>query len=56
MSLKPGEKQTVRFDLGPDDLAFWDIDMNWTVEPGKFTIYGASSSADLKSTELTVSA
>ena len=54
VALNPGEKRTLRFDLGPDDLAFWDIDMKWSVEPGTFTISAGSSSATLKSAKLTV--
>ena len=54
ITLKPGEKRTVRFDLDADALAFRDIDMKWTVEPGVFTIFAGNSSAKLKSTKLTV--
>ena len=54
VSLQPGAKQVVRFDLTPDDLAFWDIDMKWIVEPGTFTISVGNSSASLKSTTLKV--
>jgi beta-glucosidase len=54
ISLKPGEKRTVRFELAPDALAFWDIDMNFVVEPGTFTISAGASSASLKSTKLAV--
>jgi beta-glucosidase len=56
VTLKRGEKRTVRFELGPDDLAFWDIDMNRTVEPGKFSIFAGNSSDNLKSSEITVRA
>jgi beta-glucosidase len=54
ISLAPGEKRTVRFDLGPDDLAFWNIDMKWAVEPGMFTISAGGSSAALKPAKLKV--
>lgn len=54
VTLKPGEKRTVRFDITPDLLAFWDIDMEWTVEPGTFTISTGNSSVALKSTKLQV--
>lgn len=56
VTLKPGEKQTLRFELTPDALAFWDIDMKWTVEPGEFSISVGPSSASLKSTKLSVAA
>lgn len=54
VSLAPGSGQTVKFDLTPDDLAFWDVNMRWTVEPGSFTISVGSSSANLRPTVLTV--
>ena len=56
LSLAPGEARTVRFALGPDELGFWDIAMNRTVEPGTFTISVGPSSAALTSATLTVSA
>ena len=54
VTLKPGEKRTVKFSLDPDSLAFWNIDMAYVVEPGTFTIHAGSSSASLKSVKLTV--
>ena len=54
VTLAPGEKKTITFRLTPDDLAFWDIDMKWTVEPGTFVISAGSSSAELKSAKLNV--
>jgi beta-glucosidase len=54
IGLQPGEARTVRFELKPDMLAFWTIDMQWKVEPGTFTVSAGSSSAHLKSTALTV--
>ncbi len=54
VTLEPGERKTVTFRLDPDDLAFWDADMAWTVEPGAFTISAGPSSAVLKSTTLRV--
>jgi beta-glucosidase len=37
--LKPGEKQTVQFPLGRDDLAFYNERMQFTTEPGKFQVW-----------------
>ena len=54
VTLKPGEKQTLRFELTPDALAFWNVDMKWVVEPGTFTISAGPSSASLKTAKLTV--
>ena len=54
VTLKPGERRTVRFGLTANDLAFWDLAMNWRVEPGTFTVSAGASSASLKSASLTV--
>ncbi|MDR3526339.1 MAG: glycoside hydrolase family 3 N-terminal domain-containing protein [Rhizomicrobium sp.] len=54
VTLAPGETRTLTFDLPPDALAFWDIDMRFRVEPGSFTISCGASSAALKSVTLKV--
>ena len=54
VTLTPGERRTLTFQLSHDMLAFWDSAMTWTVEPGDFTISAGSSSASLKSATLTV--
>lgn len=54
VTLKPGEARSIRFELTPDALALWDIDMQWRVEPGTFTVAAGPSSAVLKSITLTV--
>jgi len=54
VTLKPGEKKTVRFELTPDDLALWNSQMRHVVEPGTFTLSSGPDSATLKSTTLTV--
>lgn len=46
--LKPGETKTINFILQPDDLAIFDKNMNWTVEPGYFEVLVGSSSEDIK--------
>ena len=38
ITLKPGEKRTIEFELMPDDLAMLDINLNWIVEPGQFEV------------------
>jgi beta-glucosidase len=54
--LKAGETKTVEFTLGAESFAFYDINMNYVVEPGTFTIMTGSSSnnKDLKKTILTI--
>lgn len=54
VTLQPGERRTIRFELTPDDLALWNPDMKRLVEPGTFTIYVGPNSADLKASKLTV--
>jgi beta-glucosidase len=48
VSLAPGETKTVKFKLTPDDLALYDRDMNFVVEPGKFMVMVGSSSNDIR--------
>jgi beta-glucosidase len=55
VTLQPGERRTVSFELKPIDLSLWNMDMKRVVEPGTFTISVGPSSVDLKSTTLTVS-
>ena len=54
VTLAPGEKRTIRFDLQPEDLALWNADMKHVVEPGKFTVYAGPNSVDLKPAKLKV--
>lgn len=49
--IKKGETKTIEFELSPDDLRFYNIDMKFVAEPGDFEVFvGGSSNADLKST------
>jgi beta-glucosidase len=49
VSLAPGESRTVTFELGFEDLAMLDADMQRVVEPGTFTVFvGGSSAATLE--------
>ena len=52
--LEPGARTTVDFELKPEDLAFWNLQMKHVVEPGVFDIYAGPNSADLKKETLTV--
>lgn len=54
VTVAPGGKTTLRFDLGPETLAFWNRDMKWLVEPGSFNISVGNSSDKLKSAKLVV--
>lgn len=49
IELIPGEIKNVQFELPVSDLAFWNIDMQKVVEPGKFNIWvGTDSQSGLK--------
>ncbi len=44
--LQPGETQTVAIDITPESLAFYDVNMDYVVEPGEFEIMVGNSSRD----------
>lgn len=46
LTLAPGETKNVKIALPVSDLAFWNADMNYVVEPGKFKLWIAHHSAD----------
>ncbi len=56
VALEPGERATVALDVTPDRLAFYDINMDYVVEPGEFEIMVGTSSRDedLQTVVLTV--
>lgn len=54
VNLQPGESKTVSLEITPARLAFWNIDMQYVVEPGQFQIMVGSNSVDLQSVTLTV--
>jgi beta-glucosidase len=46
ISLQPSKTKTVALEITPEHLAFYDIDMNYVVEPGEFEIMVGNSSRD----------
>lgn len=49
VTLRPGERRTVRFTLTPEHLGFYNREMRFEVEPGEFKVYvGASSVGGLE--------
>jgi beta-glucosidase len=54
VTLRPGERRTIAFELNPDDLALWNLQMHRVVEPGTFTLSSGPDSATLRSATLTV--
>jgi beta-glucosidase len=54
LALQPGQRQTVSFRLGPEDLAMYDRDMRRVVEPGGFTVWAGGSSVATLEAHFTV--
>jgi len=54
VALAPGETKTVAFEVTPDLLAFYDINMKFVVEPGEFEIMVGCSSRDQDLTKITL--
>ncbi|MFZ2995805.1 glycoside hydrolase family 3 N-terminal domain-containing protein [Sphingobium sp.] len=54
VTLKPGERRTVRLTLGPDAFALWNGAMDEVVEPGVYDIMAGSNSRDVQSVALEI--
>ena len=54
VTLKPGEKTTVTFDITPETLSILNADMHKVVEPGVFDLMIGSSSDSTTTVKLTV--
>ncbi|MFZ0273358.1 MAG: glycoside hydrolase family 3 N-terminal domain-containing protein [Acidobacteriaceae bacterium] len=54
VDLQPGETTTVTLDITPESLAFFDVNMKYTVEPGDFAIMIGNSSRDADLHKLTL--
>jgi beta-glucosidase len=48
ISLRPGERRTIAFVLRRDDFAFTGASLRRVVEPGRFTVFVGTSSADVQ--------
>ncbi|HEX9425521.1 MAG TPA: glycoside hydrolase family 3 N-terminal domain-containing protein, partial [Pyrinomonadaceae bacterium] len=46
--LNPGEAKSIKFTLTPDDLALWDRNMHFIVEPGVFRVMVGAGSEDIR--------
>lgn len=51
ISLQPGEKRTVTFDLSTDQLGFCGRELEYVVEPGRFLLMVGGGSDDIRLTE-----
>jgi beta-glucosidase len=54
ITLQPGEKRRVQFTLKPEDLAFYNRQMRFVVEPGEFKLMVGPNSEDLQETRFQV--
>jgi len=54
VTLAPGETREVVFDITPDRLSFWNLQMQRVVEPGEFTLMIGPNSRDFQLATLTV--
>ncbi len=54
VALAPGERRTVTFELGPEQLSYHGPDMKRVVEPGRFQVMVGGSSDEVKSVGLDV--
>ena len=48
LTLEPGEKKSVTCSLAANQLAFYDMDLNLVVEPGRINVMIGSSSSDIR--------
>ena len=56
VTLKAGESTQLSLSLPVSELAFWGYDMNYTVEPGAFTLWVGTNSAEGLTKDFSVSA
>jgi beta-glucosidase len=54
ITLAPGERRTLTFELGPEHLSYHGLDMKRVVEPGRFQVMVGGSSEAVKSVGLDV--
>lgn len=46
--LQPGETKQVQFSISPEDLKFYNHDLKWDWESGKFIVFVGTNSQDVK--------
>jgi beta-glucosidase len=52
--LKKGESKTVTFSITPDDLKFYNYDLQYVLEPGEFKVYIGTSSSEVQEVNFNV--
>jgi len=56
LSLAPGESRSVEFQVGRNELAFWNLDMNYVVEPAEVSVWIGPNSTGGQTARFTISA
>jgi beta-glucosidase len=51
VTLKAGETRTIAFNITREELSFYNSDLKWVCEPGKFEVFVGTSSRDVKQGE-----
>jgi beta-glucosidase len=54
VQLAPGESRRVQFEIGADELSFWNIDMMHTVEPAMVSVWISPDSAHGEAAEFEI--
>ena len=54
VTLAPGETKTIEFTVTPDDLKFYNYDLDFVAEPGEFQIMVGPDSRNLQSLPFTL--
>ncbi|MDG2078467.1 MAG: fibronectin type III-like domain-contianing protein [Pseudomonadales bacterium] len=56
VTLKPDESEQLQFKITLDMLAYYNLDLEWQLEPGEFTVMlgGSSRDSELQSVTLKV--
>jgi beta-glucosidase len=54
VTLAPGEHRTLRWSLGLDDFAFYDLNMRRAAEPGAFRVFAGTSSDSTREARFTL--
>lgn len=52
--LRKGESKAVTFRITPEDLKFYNNDLQYVLEPGDFKVYVGTSSQDVKAADFKV--
>jgi beta-glucosidase len=52
--LKKGESKTLTFRLAPNDLKFYNNDLQFAAEPGEFQVFVGGNSRDVQEASFTL--